>query len=157
MKRNGLIFTLGVTNSGKTHTMMGTGPNPGVVPRCLQALFTALRTTLAPRGTFAIDDASRIPYVEVMTSFFELHAVFEPLQDPDAAAPVRTRGKDSKRLSDVVRGNSAAYYQQLIQGLARMPRTTTSLTWTACLPIRCSCPTLRSTTRRSSTSAAHQV
>ena len=65
MRNNGLVFTLGVTNSGKTHTMQGTDANPGVIPRSLAALFQSVRNNLAPAHTFKIDDATRIPYVQV--------------------------------------------------------------------------------------------
>ncbi|KAI0319856.1 P-loop containing nucleoside triphosphate hydrolase protein [Amylostereum chailletii] len=33
------IFAYGVTSSGKTHTMQGTGEDPGVIPRAVQAVF----------------------------------------------------------------------------------------------------------------------
>ncbi|GIL60877.1 hypothetical protein Vafri_15714 [Volvox africanus] len=39
---NGTIFAYGVTSSGKTHTMMGTDVDPGVVPRVLRELFSQI-------------------------------------------------------------------------------------------------------------------
>jgi hypothetical protein len=36
---SGTVFAYGVTSSGKTHTMMGTPADPGVVPRAIAALF----------------------------------------------------------------------------------------------------------------------
>jgi hypothetical protein len=36
---SGTVFAYGVTSSGKTHTMMGTAADPGVVPRAIAALF----------------------------------------------------------------------------------------------------------------------
>lgn len=36
---SGTVFAYGVTSSGKTHTMMGTAADPGVVPRAITALF----------------------------------------------------------------------------------------------------------------------
>lgn len=64
MRSNALMFTLGITNSGKTHTMLGTDVDAGVIPRCLDVLFHSLRRNLASPCTFKIDDASRIPYVQ---------------------------------------------------------------------------------------------
>jgi hypothetical protein len=36
---SGTVFAYGVTSSGKTHTMMGTAADPGLVPRAIAALF----------------------------------------------------------------------------------------------------------------------
>lgn len=36
---SGTLFAYGVTSSGKTHTMMGTAADPGLVPRAIQELF----------------------------------------------------------------------------------------------------------------------
>ncbi|CAF3672398.1 unnamed protein product [Rotaria socialis] len=36
---NWLLCTLGLTNSGKTHTMFGTPKDPGLIPQCLQRIF----------------------------------------------------------------------------------------------------------------------
>lgn len=37
---SGTLFAYGVTSSGKTHTMMGTAADPGLVPRAIQELFS---------------------------------------------------------------------------------------------------------------------
>ena len=36
---NWLLCTLGLTNSGKTHTMFGTPQEPGLIPKCLHRIF----------------------------------------------------------------------------------------------------------------------
>ncbi len=36
---NWLFCTLGLTNSGKTHTMFGTVEEPGLIPKCLHRIF----------------------------------------------------------------------------------------------------------------------
>lgn len=43
---NLLIFSYGVTNSGKTYTMQGTNSNPGLIPRTLDVLFDSLKDNL---------------------------------------------------------------------------------------------------------------
>ncbi|EFJ45753.1 CENPE type kinesin-like protein, partial [Volvox carteri f. nagariensis] len=51
---NGTIFAYGVTSSGKTHTMLGTDSDPGVVPRVVRELFSqiaAARASGAGTGT----------------------------------------------------------------------------------------------------------
>lgn len=39
---NGLLFAYGVTGSGKTYTMMGSKQQPGVLPQCLNMLFSSI-------------------------------------------------------------------------------------------------------------------
>lgn len=39
---NGLLFAYGVTGSGKTYTMMGSKQKPGVLPQCLNMLFSSI-------------------------------------------------------------------------------------------------------------------
>lgn len=43
---NLLIFSYGVTNSGKTYTMQGPSNNPGLIPRTLDLLFDSLKSNL---------------------------------------------------------------------------------------------------------------
>lgn len=40
--QNGLLFTYGVTGSGKTYTMTGEPNDPGLMPRCINTLFNAI-------------------------------------------------------------------------------------------------------------------
>lgn len=43
---NLLIFSYGVTNSGKTYTMQGTNTNPGLIPRTLDVIFSAIKDNM---------------------------------------------------------------------------------------------------------------
>ena len=45
--KNGLLFTYGITGSGKTHSMTGNPRSPGLLPRCLDTLFNSLDGLLA--------------------------------------------------------------------------------------------------------------
>jgi len=40
---SGTVFAYGVTSSGKTHTMMGSAADPGLVPRSITALFNSIK------------------------------------------------------------------------------------------------------------------
>lgn len=53
--RNGLLFTYGITGSGKTHTMTGTSTDGGLLPRCLDVLFNAIRDFQAKKYVFKPD------------------------------------------------------------------------------------------------------
>lgn len=42
--QSSLLFAYGVTNSGKTHTIVGTQKDPGLIPRSLDFAFELLNT-----------------------------------------------------------------------------------------------------------------
>jgi len=49
MLRLGLLFAYGVTNSGKTYTMTGSGQDQGILPRCLDVLFNSIEEQQAKK------------------------------------------------------------------------------------------------------------
>lgn len=53
--KNGLLFTYGVTSSGKTYTMTGDQENRGVMPRCLESLFKTISSYQAKKFIFKPD------------------------------------------------------------------------------------------------------
>ena len=40
--RNGLLFSYGITNGGKTFTVSGDHDNPGILPRALDVIFNSI-------------------------------------------------------------------------------------------------------------------
>ncbi|XP_065796740.1 kinesin-like protein KIF23 isoform X7 [Muntiacus reevesi] len=54
--KNGLLFTYGVTGSGKTHTMTGSPGEGGLLPRCLDMLFNSIGSFQAKRYVFKSND-----------------------------------------------------------------------------------------------------
>ncbi|XP_039075367.1 kinesin-like protein KIF23 isoform X3 [Hyaena hyaena] len=54
--KNGLLFTYGVTGSGKTHTMTGSPGEGGLLPRCLDMIFNSIGTLQAKRYVFKSND-----------------------------------------------------------------------------------------------------
>lgn len=52
---NGLLFTYGVTGSGKTFTMTGDPQNGGVMPRCLDVIFNSIGGYQAKKFVFKPD------------------------------------------------------------------------------------------------------
>ncbi|XP_034736635.1 kinesin-like protein KIF23 isoform X2 [Etheostoma cragini] len=54
--KNGLLFTYGVTGSGKTFTMTGSPGEGGLLPRCLDMLFNSIGPVQAKRFVFKPDD-----------------------------------------------------------------------------------------------------
>ncbi|KAJ8980299.1 hypothetical protein NQ317_005219 [Molorchus minor] len=53
--KNGLLFTYGVTGSGKTYTLSGEQNNPGVMPRCIDTIFNSIRDFQAPKFVIKSD------------------------------------------------------------------------------------------------------
>ncbi|XP_015748224.1 PREDICTED: kinesin-like protein KIF23, partial [Acropora digitifera] len=56
----GLIFTYGITGSGKTHTMTGSPSDSGLLPRCLDVIFNSIGELQAARYVFKPDKANGI-------------------------------------------------------------------------------------------------
>ncbi|XP_045678699.1 kinesin-like protein KIF23 isoform X3 [Phyllostomus hastatus] len=54
--KNGLLFTYGVTGSGKTHTMTGSLGEGGLLPRCLDMIFNSIGSFQAKRYVFKSND-----------------------------------------------------------------------------------------------------
>lgn len=55
MGKNGLLFTYGVTGSGKTYTMTGVPEDVGIMPRCFDVLFNSISDYQAKRFVFKPD------------------------------------------------------------------------------------------------------
>jgi kinesin family protein 23 len=53
--KNGLLFTYGVTGSGKTFTMTGEPQNGGIMPRCLDVIFNSISDYQARKSIFKPD------------------------------------------------------------------------------------------------------
>ncbi|RZC32836.1 kinesin-like protein KIF23 [Asbolus verrucosus] len=47
--KNGLLFTYGVTGSGKTYTLTGNHANPGIMPKCIHTIFNSISEFQAPK------------------------------------------------------------------------------------------------------------
>ncbi|XP_063170082.1 kinesin-like protein KIF23 isoform X8 [Candoia aspera] len=58
--KNGLLFTYGVTGSGKTHTMTGSPGEGGLLPRCLDMIFNSIGPFQAKRYVFNLDDKNGV-------------------------------------------------------------------------------------------------
>lgn len=54
--KNALLFTYGITSSGKTHTISGRPSDPGILPRTLDTLFSSIQEYQARRCAFKSDN-----------------------------------------------------------------------------------------------------
>lgn len=53
--KNGLLFTYGITGSGKTFTMTGSAQDQGILPRCLDVLFNSIGQLQTKKYVFKPD------------------------------------------------------------------------------------------------------
>ena len=53
--RNSLLFTYGVTGSGKTYTMTGESQDAGIMPRCLDVIFNSIANYQTKKFIFKPD------------------------------------------------------------------------------------------------------
>ncbi|XP_021341175.1 kinesin-like protein KIF23 isoform X4 [Mizuhopecten yessoensis] len=53
--KNGLLFSYGITSSGKTYTMTGMPQDQGILPRCLDVLFNSIEGLQAKKYVFKPD------------------------------------------------------------------------------------------------------
>uniref|UniRef100_A0A8C3NXA4 Kinesin-like protein n=1 Tax=Cyanoderma ruficeps TaxID=181631 RepID=A0A8C3NXA4_9PASS len=85
--RNGLLFTYGVTGSGKTHTMTGSPGDGGLLPRCLAMIFNSIGPFQAKRFVFKLDEKNG---VEVQS---EVEALLERQRREALPIPKTPAGK----------------------------------------------------------------
>ena len=87
--RNGSVFCYGATGAGKTHTMLGTTNNPGVMVLALKDLFLKLQQRCGDR-----DFVVRLSYLEVYNeSVRDLLSPGRPLVLREDSKQVIFRGK----------------------------------------------------------------
>ncbi|XP_049578266.1 kinesin-like protein KIF23 isoform X1 [Syngnathus scovelli] len=97
--RNGLLFTYGVTGSGKTFTMTGSQGLGGLLPRSLDMLFNSIGSFQAKRYVFRSDDKNGI---EVQN---EVDALLERQRRENACAPksASSRQKVDPEIADMIK------------------------------------------------------
>lgn len=83
--KNGLLFTYGVTGSGKTYTLTGEPNNPGVMPRSIYTIFNSIEQFQAPKFVIKSDKMNG----------FEIQSESDALQD--RYAELKSASKTSVR------------------------------------------------------------
>lgn len=96
--KNGLLFTYGVTSSGKTYTMTGNHENRGIMPRCLESLFRTISDYQTKKCVFKPDRMNGFEILSEEDAMLErqaeLHARFGKQyrkdSDPEIASQAST-------------------------------------------------------------------
>lgn len=90
-KKSGLIFTYGMTNAGKTFTVIGSSSNPGILPTSLQSLYEKIE-----------NNENGINKYKVYCNFIEIYneEIFDLLayetKNPKFKKKVQVKEKDKK-------------------------------------------------------------
>ncbi|KZF26874.1 kinesin-domain-containing protein [Xylona heveae TC161] len=91
---HGTVFAYGMTGTGKTFTMQGTDPQPGVIPLAIRDIFSYIRET--PRREFLL----RVSYLEIYNE--KIHDLLAASSTNGAAVGINSQEEiklreDSKR------------------------------------------------------------
>ncbi|XP_025084213.1 kinesin-like protein KIF23 isoform X2 [Pomacea canaliculata] len=120
--RNGLLFTYGITSSGKTYTMTGTPQDPGILPRCLDVLFNSIQDLQAKKYVFRPDKLNGFEVQSEADAMLErqrrdimpgLTTPRTPYEKPDV--PENERVRDQTRIDDVDEDNNYAVFVSYIE------------------------------------------
>ncbi|GJQ78781.1 pav [Trypoxylus dichotomus] len=84
--KSGLLFTYGVTGSGKTHTLTGNENDPGIIPRCVDTLFNTIGPYQAKKFIIKSDRMNG----------FELQSDIEAAKARNLESKISTRSGESK-------------------------------------------------------------
>ncbi|KAJ8920904.1 hypothetical protein NQ315_015697 [Exocentrus adspersus] len=85
--KNGLLFTYGITGSGKTYTLTGEQNNPGIMPRCIDTIFNSIGDLQAPKFVIKSDKMNG----------FEVQSEEDAMQDRMAEVRSKSRTPRSNR------------------------------------------------------------
>ncbi|XP_055689472.1 kinesin-like protein KIF23 [Lutzomyia longipalpis] len=96
--KNGLLFTYGVTGSGKTYTMTGDTQNQGIMPRCLDVLFRTISDYQTKKFVFKPDRLNGFEILSEADAMIErqaeMNAKFNKIRrnnsDPEIASRAST-------------------------------------------------------------------
>lgn len=113
--RNGLLFSYGVTGSGKTYTMTGDKQNRGIMPRSLDVLFKTISDYQAKKYVFKPDRLNGFDILSEEDAMLErqteIHARLTRLERKDTDIEIASRAStDVTVLSGLDEDNSFAVF-----------------------------------------------
>ncbi|XP_068615330.1 kinesin-like protein KIF23 [Brachionichthys hirsutus] len=102
--KNGLLFTYGVTGSGKTFTMTGSPGQGGLLPRCLDMIFSSIGHCQAKRYVFKTDDKNGLEVQSEVDALLERQRRENNLPAPKTTS---SRQKPDPDISDMIKPEEA--------------------------------------------------
>ncbi|CAG5128649.1 unnamed protein product, partial [Candidula unifasciata] len=124
--QNSLVFTYGVTSSGKTYTIQGQPQNAGILPRCLDVIFNSINgkqipssTTLKPR---MFTDIVRLSPSEVLLERKLKERTLKMSVDDDTTVMTLLGDEMESALSDTATSSSSACGEDLLPDVENRDR-----------------------------------
>ncbi|XP_042352799.1 kinesin-like protein KIF23 isoform X2 [Plectropomus leopardus] len=102
--KNGLLFTYGVTGSGKTFTMTGSPGQGGLLPRSLDMIFNSIGPYQAKRYVFKTDDKNGLEVQNEVDALLERQRRENNLSVPKTPA---SRQKLDPEIADMIKSEEA--------------------------------------------------
>ncbi|XP_060891456.1 kinesin-like protein KIF23 isoform X1 [Labrus mixtus] len=102
--KNGLLFTYGVTGSGKTFTMTGSPGQGGLLPRSLDMIFKSIGPYQAKRYVFKTDDKNGLEIQNEVDALLERQRRENNLPVPK---PTSSRQKLDPEIADMIKPEEA--------------------------------------------------
>lgn len=90
--KNGLLFSYGVTGSGKTYSMIGNQQQPGILQRCLDTVFNSISFTQAKKSFFKPDRMNS----------FEIQSETERRNIPNTPNPSSASSRSHSTVTSVI-------------------------------------------------------
>ncbi|RWS29160.1 kinesin-like protein KIF23, partial [Leptotrombidium deliense] len=84
--KNGLLFTYGITSSGKTYTVTGNPQNNGILPRCLDVLFNSITYNQSRKYVFKPDGLNGFEIQSIPDALLELQKEKQYPKTPTSSA-----------------------------------------------------------------------
>uniref|UniRef100_A0A8C4ZQ42 Kinesin-like protein n=1 Tax=Gadus morhua TaxID=8049 RepID=A0A8C4ZQ42_GADMO len=109
--KNGLLFTYGVTGSGKTFTMTGSPGQGGLLPRSLDMLFNSISPYQAKRYVFKPDDKNGLEIQSQVDALLERQKRENMQSVPKT--PVSSRQKADPEFADMISPEQACKYDSV--------------------------------------------
>ncbi|CRL04318.1 CLUMA_CG017413, isoform A [Clunio marinus] len=118
--RNGLLFSYGVTGSGKTFTMTGNRQDRGIMPRCMDVLFKTISDYQAKKYVFKPDRLNGFDVLSEADAMLErqaeINARLMKLERKDTDIEIASRAStDVTTLSGLDEDNSFAVFISYIE------------------------------------------
>ncbi|KAM6949923.1 kinesin-like protein KIF23 isoform 2-T2 [Lycodopsis pacificus] len=108
--KNGLLFTYGVTGSGKTFTMTGSPGEGGLLPRSLDMLFNTISPFQAKRFVFKPDDKNGMEVQGQVDALLERQ---KRDSQPSVPKTPSSRQKADPEFADMISSDEACKYENV--------------------------------------------
>lgn len=122
--KNGLLFTYGVTGSGKTYTMAGNSENSGIMPRCIDVIFNSIHGTQAKKCIFKPDkmngfevqseSEAKLERTNSLKSLYTPKTPFKTPRKKDVSSEI-VRVPDSSKVNGVDEDNAYAVFVTYVE------------------------------------------